>query len=78
MNRHPGYKERVKIQTWLSKYTLLKGYRENIILDEAGSVIGKAKGIWAFYDIQNRKPAPIFEDIKAKWGINSIFKSLCI
>jgi acyl-ACP thioesterase len=48
---------------------LVKGYRENIIIDDFDQVIGKAKGIWAFYDIQNRKPVPVFEDIKMKWGI---------
>jgi acyl-ACP thioesterase len=69
MNRYPKYKERITIQTWLSKFSLVKGYRENIIFDETGQVIGKAKGIWVFYDIQNRRPVPIFEDIKTKWGI---------
>jgi acyl-ACP thioesterase len=69
MDRYPQYKETIKIQTWLSKFSLVKGYRENIILDNAGHVIGKAKGIWAFYDIKNGKPAPVFEDIKTKWGI---------
>jgi acyl-ACP thioesterase len=70
MNRYPKYKETIKIQTWLSKYSLVKGYRENIILDNTGDVIGNAKGIWVFYDIQKRKPVPIFEDIKTKWGID--------
>lgn len=71
MNRYPKYKETIKIQTWLSKFSLVKGYRENIILDDTGYVIGKAKGIWAFYDIQNRKPVPVFDDIKIKWGVES-------
>jgi acyl-ACP thioesterase len=48
----------------------VKGYRENLILDESGRIAGKAKGIWAFYDIQNRKPVPVFEDIKTKWGVD--------
>jgi acyl-ACP thioesterase len=69
MNRYPKYKETIQIQTWLSKFSPIRGYRENIILDDKGYVIGKAKGIWVFFDIQNRKPVPIFEDIKAKWGI---------
>jgi acyl-ACP thioesterase len=69
MDRYPKYKETIKIQTWLSKFTLVKGYRENIIIDDTDHVIGKAKGIWAFYDIQNRRPVPVFEDIKTKWEI---------
>jgi acyl-ACP thioesterase len=71
MSRYPKYKETIQIQTWLSKFSLIKGYRENIIIDNSGRVIGKAKGIWIFYDIQHKRPVPIFEDIKTKWGIES-------
>lgn len=70
MVRYPRYKERITIRTWVSKYTMFKGYRENIIYDGSGNVIGKAKGVWAFYDIEKRKPAPVFEEIKSKWGLN--------
>ena len=69
MFKYPKYKDSITIRTWISKYTLFKGYRENIILDGFGNVIGKARGIWAFFDIEKRKPAPVFEEIKSKWGI---------
>ena len=71
MIKYPKYKESITIRTWISKYTLFKGYRENIIFDNSGNIIGKAKGIWAFFDIEKRKPAPVFEEIKLKWGINT-------
>jgi acyl-ACP thioesterase len=71
MIRYPTYKEKISIRTWLSKYSLVKGYRENIIFDDSGSIIGKAKGVWAFYDIEKRKPVPIFDEIKLKWGSNT-------
>lgn len=70
MLRYPSYRENIIIRTWISKFTLVKGYRENIILDESGTVIGKARGIWVFYDIEKMKPAPIFDEIKQKWGVN--------
>ena len=70
MIRYPKYKEKITIRTWISKYTLVKGYRENIIFDDSGTIIGKAKGIWVFYDIKKRKPVPIIEQIKSKWGLN--------
>jgi acyl-ACP thioesterase len=69
MIRYPKYKESITIRTWASKYTLVKGYRENIILDSTDTVIGKARGIWVFYDIEKMKPVPIFNEIKSKWGI---------
>jgi acyl-ACP thioesterase len=71
MIRYPKYKENITIRTWISKYTLVKGYRENIIFDDSGAIIGKAKGIWVFYDTEKKKPVPILDEIKLKWGINS-------
>ncbi|MCL2252243.1 MAG: thioesterase [Treponema sp.] len=70
MIRYPKYKEKIFIRTWLSNYSLIKGYRENIIFDENGNEIGKAKGVWIFYDIEKRKPVPIFDEIKTRWGLN--------
>ena len=71
MIKYPKYKECITIRTWISKYSLFKGYRENIILDSSGNEFGKAKGVWAFFDIEKRRPAKVFEDIKSKWGINT-------
>ena len=70
MVRYPKYKENIHIRTWISKFTLVKGYRENIIYDDSGAIIGKAKGIWVFYDIEKKKPVPIIDEIKVKWGVN--------
>jgi acyl-ACP thioesterase len=69
MIRYPKYSENITIKTWLSKYSLIRGYRENTILDEENNIIGNAKGIWVFYDIKKRKPTPIFENIRMNWGI---------
>jgi len=68
MDRYPTYKEKIKIRTWLSSYTAIKGIRENIIYDAKGRIIGRAKGVWIFFDIQRRRPIQILEDIKEKWS----------
>ena len=68
IERYPSYKEKITIRTWLSSYSTIKGYRENIIFDENHNIIGRAKGLWVFFDIENRKPIPIFNEIKEKWG----------
>ena len=70
MIKYPKYKEKIVIRTWISKFTAIKGYRENIIFDDSGTVIGRAKGIWVFYDIEKRKPVPILDEIKLRWGIH--------
>jgi acyl-ACP thioesterase len=69
MVRYPRYRENITIRTWLSKLSLVKGHRENVIYDEEEKIIGKAKGSWVFYDIEKRKPIPIFNEIKMNWGL---------
>lgn len=71
MERYPNYKEKITIRTWLSKYTTIKGFRENIIYDEQNNIIGRAKGLWIFFDIERRRPTEIFNDIKEKWSFCS-------
>lgn len=68
MDRYPRYKEKIIIRTWLSEYTMIKGVRENIIYDEEMNIIGRAKGIWVFFDIVRRRPVQIFDSIKEGWS----------
>jgi medium-chain acyl-[acyl-carrier-protein] hydrolase len=68
MTRYPLYKEKITIRTWISKYSSIKGIRENIIFDEQGKIIGRAKGLWLFFDIKRRVPVKIFDDIREKWS----------
>ncbi len=67
MIRYPKYKEKIRIRTWLSRYEMVKGYRENLILDSNGNILGKSRGMWVFYDIKKRRPLRIPEVIKDKW-----------
>ena len=68
MDRYPIYKEKIIIRTWLSRYSPIRGFRENIIFDEKRNIIGRAKGLWMFYDIKKRRPVQIFDDIRNKWS----------
>jgi len=68
MDRYPGYKEKIIIRTWLSDYSMIKGIRENIIYDEKRNIIGKAKGLWVFFNIKRRRPIQIFDTIKERWS----------
>jgi len=68
MDRYPNYKEKIVIRTWLSEYSAIKGLRENLIYDEQQNIIGRAKGLWVFFDIEWRRPIRIFEDIKEQWS----------
>ena len=68
MDRYPKYKEKITIRTWMSDYSSIKGFRENIIFDENKNIIGRARGLWIFFDIERRRPTQIFEEIKEKWS----------
>jgi medium-chain acyl-[acyl-carrier-protein] hydrolase len=68
IERYPKYKENIIIRTWLSGYSAIKGIRENIIYDENFNIIGRAKGLWVFFDIKRRRPIQILDDIKEKWS----------
>ncbi|WP_372755346.1 acyl-[acyl-carrier-protein] thioesterase [Mariniflexile sp.] len=81
MYRYPNYKEKITIRTWLSSYSSIKGYRENLIFDENQTIIGRAKGLWVYFDIEKRRPIPILNDIKEKWSFfnkESIIKDIKI
>lgn len=69
MYRYPAYKEKIIIRTWLSEYSMVRGIRENIIYDEKMNIIGKARGLWVFFDIQKRRPIQIFDSIKERWSV---------
>lgn len=68
MDRYPRYKEKITVRTWLSEYSKIRGYRENLIYDEQNNVIGRARGLWVFFDILRRRPIQIFDDIIEKWS----------
>lgn len=68
MDRYPDYKEKIIIRTWLSKYHYIRGIRENIIYDENYNIIGKARGLWLFFDIEKRRPTKILNNYKEKWS----------
>ncbi|QSZ41770.1 acyl-ACP thioesterase [Sulfurimonas aquatica] len=68
MDRYPKYKEKIVIRTWLSKYQSIRGIRENVIYDADYNVIGRAKGLWLFFDIEKRRPTKILNDFKEQWS----------
>jgi acyl-ACP thioesterase len=68
MQRYPLYKEKIIIRTWISKYHAIRGLRENIIYDENYNIIGRARGLWLFYDIKKRRPKRIHPDFLKRWS----------
>lgn len=71
MERYPCYKDKIIIRTWLSKYSTIKGFRENIIFDKQNNIIGRSRGLWVFFDIIRRRPVQILDDIIKKWSFRN-------
>ncbi len=70
-DRYPKYKEEIAIQTWLSQYKTIRGIRENLVMDGDGNLIGRAKGLWLFFDVEKRRPTPIPDKFKQGWGLKT-------
>ena len=68
--RYPVYKEIITIKTWLSEYKTIRGIRENLVFDQNGEIIGRGRGLWLFFDINQRKPISIPEKFRLQWGEN--------
>ncbi len=68
IDRYPRYGERIFVRTWLSGYTAMRGFRENLILDGDRNPIGRANSLWVLYDIERRRPVKIPQDIRDRWG----------
>ncbi len=66
--RYPQYKEQITIQTWISQYKKIRGIRENLVIDAQGNIIGRAKGMWLFFDVEKRRPAMIPPRFVQEWG----------
>lgn len=71
VNRYPLFKEKITIRTWMSHHTSTRSYRENIIYDSNHNIIGKARGLWVFFDTKRKRPVKIFDKILQGWTPHS-------
>ncbi len=69
IDRYPVFKEKITIRTWMSGFTSTRGYRENLIFDSNHNVIGRARGLWVFFDTLKKRPLRIFDEIQQKWTL---------
>ncbi len=66
MNEYPGWRETIRVKTWLSGSSRLFAFRDFSIMREDGEVIGGAKSAWVVLDVKSRKPqriAPFLQDL---------------
>lgn len=63
MERYPDWRETITIKTWPSSGDGLRAYRDFLILDSEGEIIGKSLSYWLIMDIESRRPTRIPEKI---------------
>ncbi len=68
-DRTPQYGERLTVRTWLSQIRSIKAKREYYILDQKGNIIGRAAKLWAFFNLQTKRPIAVPPEIQEKWPV---------
>jgi len=63
MVRFPDWREIITIKTWPSSGDGLRAYRDFLIMDQNGDIIGRSLSYWLIMNIQTRRPARIPKDI---------------
>ncbi|WP_440998663.1 acyl-[acyl-carrier-protein] thioesterase [Fodinibius sp. SL11] len=63
IDRFPKWREKVIIKTWPSSGDGLRAYRDFLIMDKNGKIIGKSLSYWLIMNIQSRRPTRIPEEI---------------
>ncbi len=66
MDRYPRYRERFRVETWVSWARRIFATREYRIVSEKGELLGTARSMWLFYDLLSAKPSailPLYLDV---------------
>lgn len=59
INKYPKAKEKIYIETWISKLDRFYAYREFAILNEDSKVLGVASTVWLMVDMIKKRPIRI-------------------
>ena len=70
MRRYPAYRESVTVETWVSCSRRFYAEREYRVLSASGDVLGEARALWLFCNLETRRPATIFPEILEAWAPN--------
>jgi acyl-ACP thioesterase len=68
MQRYPGYGENIEIITWISSVDRYRGYREFLIIDEQGQILGEMSTLWVYMDLKERRLKAIPREFHEGWG----------
>lgn len=63
MDRFPDWRETITIETWPSSGDGIRAYRDFLISDSDGNIIGKSLSYWLMMNIESRRPTRIPDEI---------------
>ncbi|QQO07436.1 acyl-[acyl-carrier-protein] thioesterase [Breznakiella homolactica] len=67
MFRYPRNGEYFTVETWADAAHLFYGRRNFAVKDEQGRIIGKAHSLWSFFNVDEKRPAPIKQEFLDIW-----------
>lgn len=67
MQRYPRYRERFRVETWVSWARRIFATREYRIVSEKGQILGTAHSVWLFYNLVSAKPSAILPLYLNSW-----------
>lgn len=68
MYRYPEYGEKIEIITWISSLDRYRGYREFLVIDEQGQILGEMSTLWVYMDLKERRLKAIPQEFHIGWG----------
>jgi medium-chain acyl-[acyl-carrier-protein] hydrolase len=71
MDKYPLYREKIRIETWISNFRGFMGYREYRVLSEDDIFYGGFRGLWLYFDLEKRKPIPVDNLYYERWPIRN-------
>ncbi len=71
MNQYPRYREKIKIETWISQFRGSRGFREYRVLSEDNRFYGGFRGLWLYFDLEKRRPIPVDKIFYESWPLRN-------
>lgn len=72
MDHYPRYREKIKIETWISDFKGFRGYREYRVMSENNEFYGGFRGMWLYFDLEKRRPVPVDKIYYEQWPMRKV------
>jgi len=74
MESYPSLGEKIKVDTYAIDFQRFYGKRNFIIWDSQGKIIGKARSLWIYLNIDKRRPVRIPDHFASQYGVAELLE----